>query len=91
VPKKKRAVSRRHLKLYNFSRHRIKDHYKISYSKQWASYRCAVSKGGRLSKANDSFYNEERITGHFARRDPLGEDKVVAKAVGDISARLFLK
>jgi hypothetical protein len=50
-----------------------------------------VSLSGRSSKTNDSLFNAERITGHFARRDPLGEDKVVAKAVGEIAARLFSK
>jgi hypothetical protein len=90
VPNKKRAVSRRHLKFDDFSRHRIQEHYTISQPKQWASYQCAVSQSGRSSKTNDSF-NAERITGHFARRDPLGEDKVGAKAVGDIAARLFEK
>jgi hypothetical protein len=38
VPKKKRAVSRRHLKFDYFSRHRIEEHYAISHPKQWASY-----------------------------------------------------
>jgi hypothetical protein len=46
---------------------------------------------GRSSKTNDSFFKAERITGHFARRDPLEEDKVVSKVVGDISAKLFSK
>jgi hypothetical protein len=44
-----------------------------------------------LEQTNDSFFNAERIIGHFARLDPLGEDKVVSKAVGDISVRLFSK
>jgi hypothetical protein len=38
VPKKKRAVSRRHLKFDDFSRHRIEEHYTISHPKHWASY-----------------------------------------------------
>jgi hypothetical protein len=88
VPKKKRVVSRRHLKFDDFSRNRIEKHYTISHPKQWASYQSAISQIGRSSKTNDSF-NAESITGHFARRDPLGEDKVVAKAVRDIFARHF--
>jgi hypothetical protein len=89
LPKMKRAVSRRHLKLGDFSRNRIEEHYTKSHPKQWASYQRAVSQRGRSSKTNDSFFNVERITGHFARGDPLGEDKVVSKAVGDFAERLF--
>jgi hypothetical protein len=89
VPKQKRAVSRRHLKFDDFSRHRVEEHYAKSHPKQWASYQRAVSQRGRSSKTNDSYFNAERITGHFARRDPLGEDKVVSKAVGDIAASYF--
>jgi hypothetical protein len=91
LPKKKRAVSRRHLKFDDFSRHRVEEHYAKSHPRQWASYQRAVSQRGRSSKTNDSFFQAERITGHFARRNPLGEDKVVSKAVGDIAERLFSK
>jgi hypothetical protein len=89
--KNKHAVSRRRLKFDDLSRHRIEEHYTISHPKQWASYQRAVNKRGRSRRTNDSFFNAERITGHFARRDPLGEDKVVSKAVKDIAARLFSK
>jgi hypothetical protein len=81
LQKKKRAVSRRHLKFDDFSRNRIEEHYKKSHPKQWDSYQRAVSQGGRSSKTNESLFTAEKITGHFARRDPLGEDKVVSKAV----------
>jgi hypothetical protein len=38
LPKKKGAVSRRHIKFDDFSRHRIEEHYTKSQPKQWASY-----------------------------------------------------
>jgi hypothetical protein len=75
----------------DFSRHRIEEHYTKSHPKQWALYQRAVSQRGRSSRTNNSFFQAERITGHFARRDPSGESKVVSKAVGDIAARLFSK
>jgi hypothetical protein len=91
LPKTKRAVSRRHLKFDDFSRKRIEGQYKKSHPKQWTSYQRVVGQGGRSSKTNEYCFTAERITGHFAHHDPLGEDKVVSKAVGDIAARLFLK
>jgi hypothetical protein len=55
LPKKKRAVSRRHLKFDDFSRDIIEEHYTKSHPKQWASYQRAVSQRGRSSKTDDSF------------------------------------
>jgi hypothetical protein len=89
LPTKERAVSLRHLKFDDLSRHRIEEHYENSHPKQWASNNRAVSQRGRSSKTIDSVFRAERITGHFSRRDRLGEDKGVSKAVRGNSAKLF--
>jgi hypothetical protein len=46
LPTKKRAVSLRHLKFDDLSRHRIEEHYEKSHPKQWASHNRAVSQTG---------------------------------------------
>jgi hypothetical protein len=60
LPKKKRAVSRRHLTFDDFSGHRIEEHYETSHPKQWASYQRSLSQRGRSSKTNDSFLTQKR-------------------------------
>jgi hypothetical protein len=89
LPNRKRAVSRRHLMFDDFSRHRIEEHYTKSHPKQWALYQRAVSQRGRSSRTNNSFFQAERITGHFARRDPSGRARLSQRPSGTLLQGYF--
>jgi hypothetical protein len=72
------------LYLSDFSRARIEKHYERSHPKQSALYNRALSERGRSAETNNAFFRREKITAHFARRDPSMDAKVASKPVGDI-------
>jgi hypothetical protein len=78
------------LYLSDFSRARIEEHYERSHQKQPALYNRALSERGR-TETNNAFYRREKITAHFACRDPSMDAKVVSKPVGEIALLLHAR